>query len=269
MYVSPAAPLPIGAVIDDAIRLYRASFRSCLPISLVSGVLLGAVSVLLTWRMSQSGLLGAAQTPAGALRMYSQPDFWGLSMLAGLVRFAAFGAVLRSQYALARTGTPLPASAATSGMLARLLPAVAGYILMTLVLIVGYLLLLVPGIWLTGALSVWAVPLFCEGIGPVASMNYSRELVRGHWWRTCTILTVALILMLVFSSVIGAIAGAATVLISRDPLLVQLMLQIVGAVANIFLLSMLPAAVISVYHDLKLRREGGDLAARLGALEAG
>ena len=42
MYVQPAAPRPIGGVIDDAIKLYRASFRTCWPIALIASVVSAA-----------------------------------------------------------------------------------------------------------------------------------------------------------------------------------------------------------------------------------
>ena len=45
MYVRPTAPRPIGGVIDDAIKLYRASFRTCLPIALIGSVITGSVSI--------------------------------------------------------------------------------------------------------------------------------------------------------------------------------------------------------------------------------
>jgi len=38
---------------------------------------------------------------------------------------------------------------------------------------------------------------------------------------------------------------------------------------SIFTLPMMPAVLVATYRDLKLRREGSDLAARLGALPSG
>ena len=42
MYVQPSAPRDIGGVIDDAIKLYRASFRTCWPIALIASVISAA-----------------------------------------------------------------------------------------------------------------------------------------------------------------------------------------------------------------------------------
>jgi hypothetical protein len=49
----------------------------------------------------------------------------------------------------------------------------------------------------------------------------------------------------------------------------QLSLQVVGVIVSIFTLSAIPAALVAIYRDLLLRREGSDLAARLGALAPG
>jgi hypothetical protein len=38
---------------------------------------------------------------------------------------------------------------------------------------------------------------------------------------------------------------------------------------NVVLISMLPCFLLALYYDLKLRHEGGDLAARVAALAAG
>jgi hypothetical protein len=38
-------------------------------------------------------------------------------------------------------------------------------------------------------------------------------------------------------------------------------------VVSVFILPMLPAALLAIYYDMKMRREGGDLLARANSLQ--
>jgi hypothetical protein len=69
---------------------------------------------------------------------------------------------------------------------------------------------------------------------------------------------------MVITFVAGALAAVAVA--SHDLGSIQITIQGVSIVANVFILPMVPAVLIAIYRDLKLRREGGDLAARVGAL---
>ena len=66
--------------------------------------------------------------------------------------------------------------------------------------------------------------------------------------------------------VVGLLAGVLAGVQRHDLAMAQITIQIVSTAANVFVLPMIPAVLLSIYHDLKLRREGGDLAARVGAL---
>jgi ABC-type antimicrobial peptide transport system permease subunit len=98
------------------------------------------------------------------------------------------------------------------------------------------------------------------------ALQYSHDLIKGHWWRSSTILTIAVIIILVFSMVVGLIAGVLAAISRHDVTTAQLVIQVVSMAANVFVLPMIPAVLLVMYRDLQLRREGGDLAARVGAL---
>jgi len=75
--------------------------------------------------------------------------------------------------------------------------------------------------------------------------------------------------MLVLSSIAGVLVGALIGIFWRDLMAMQLSLQAVAVIVSIFTLPMMPAALVAIYRDLILRRDGSDLAARLGALAPG
>jgi hypothetical protein len=264
MYVRPASPQTIGGVLDDAIKLYRASFRACWPVAAAAAVIFGAVGAYLTLHMLGT-VIGTTPT-LQALNVYRQSGVQLAYLADVLVRLAAYGAMLIYQNALAEgDGTP-SMQEALGAMLGRLLPGVLATLLFWVIIAVGFILILIPGFYFLGVLCLWPACLFIGGAGPVRSLTMSSELISGYWWRTTTILTMAFILLMVVSWVVGGLVGAVVGLFSRDIVSLQLALQGVVVVVSMFTLPMMPAVLVAIYRDLKLRREGSDLAARLGAL---
>jgi hypothetical protein len=133
---------------------------------------------------------------------------------------------------------------------------------------VAILLFIVPG-------SVIAVWLFfgpyaaiIDRLGPLTSLRYSRAITRGHWWRTTALVTIiAIILMVVYmvvaiAATISAIANPEAIAAGQTPWYIQFVISpLLSAVGVPLSYSMF----LAIYYDLKLRREGGDLAARIAA----
>jgi hypothetical protein len=84
----------------------------------------------------------------------------------------------------------------------RVLGAVVAYVAGVMA---GFVLLIVPGIWLAVRCYFAAQTAAIEGLGPGAAMRRSSDLVRGMWWRTLGCLAVTGFLFgLVGSVAIGA-----------------------------------------------------------------
>src|ERR1017187_8906135 len=56
MYARPTAPLSIGGVVDDAIKLYRASFRRCVPVALLGSLVMAAFGIFVIEYARHAGL---------------------------------------------------------------------------------------------------------------------------------------------------------------------------------------------------------------------
>lgn len=67
---------------------------------------------------------------------------------------------------------------------------------------VGFLLLIIPGIWFAIGSSMTAPVIAVEGLGPIAAIKRSFDLVKGSWWPTFG-----------FLLLIGLIGGTASQLI--------------------------------------------------------
>jgi hypothetical protein len=98
-------------------------------------------------------------------------------------------------------------------------------------------------------------------------MGISWTLVRGHWWRAGIILTVGIVIVLIISLVFSFAGGLVLVMFRLDPMSVLIGNALISAVERVFVTSMIPALLVAMYYDFKLRREGGDLAARTRSLQ--
>jgi hypothetical protein len=86
----------------------------------------------------------------------------------------------------------------------RRLPAVAATLVLAGVCtIVGFLLLIVPGVYVAVRLYVSAQSVVAEQLGPVNAIRRSHELVEGNGWR---VLGIALLIWIV-SSVMGVVGA--------------------------------------------------------------
>ena len=280
MYVRPAAPRAIGGVIDDAIKLYRASFRTCWPIALIASVI-SAATVL--YIVSRFPAIATVRDPAQLWRLVQAPSIWGWYLILSIASLVLFGAIIACQNALAAGTTALTVGQSLAAAFARLhwqllaillgvlyVGSVGVLMLMPLpaaLKVLGALAWLIFGIYLWGRLQLWVVALFAEPAGALRAMALSWDLVKGHWWRAATILTVGIIIVLVITMIFGFLGGLVFVMFRLDPMSLIIGNQLIGAAERVFVTSMLPALMVAMYYDFKLRREGGDLAARTKSLQ--
>jgi hypothetical protein len=281
MYVQPTAPRAIGGVIDDAIKLYRASFRTCWPIALIGSVVTAAISLYL---LSRFPALATVRDPALMWQMLKPSPLWGWLLIPGIASLLLLGAVIACQNALAAGTGPMTVGVALATAFARLhwlLLAVlvgvifigfgVGIVLVPVVAasrVLAVLAWVIVGIYLWGRLQLWMVAVFAEDAGTFRAMGVSWRLVGGHWWRSATILTVGIIIVLVISMLFGLVGNLIFVVVRVDRMSVLMGNQLITAVERVFVTPMMPAVLVAMYYDFKLRREGGDLAARTKSLRS-
>ncbi len=271
MSLMPTAPSSIGGVLDSAFRLYGKSLFPCMPITIVAVLLTVVPAIIITHTMQ----LQAARNPQAVLEMVRSPRIWLVYLAIIAVGCVTYGALFARIDAIAR-GEPMSTGGAFAIGLKRAPFALVVSVLFAVMVGIGSILFIVPGIYLWGLFQLAFVVVIVERAGILGSLSTSARLVTGNWWRSNVIVFVSFVILFVLLFVItfvaalvagifGAAAGAAA-----NPAGVvstfQLIQQIVSAVMNLFIMSFLPSVLLAVYHDLKLRKEGGDLAARVGEL---
>jgi hypothetical protein len=264
MYQLPTAPQSIGGILDDGFRLFRASWRQLLPVALVAS-LLGALPQLL---IRQLGLIKPAEVPTG----FALGAGTITTMLAiFLLTMVSYTILLAGVHRVASTGTPSLREAIALGV--RRTPAAigAGFVA-SLAIAGGFILLVIPGLYLMIALyPVFMLPV-AEGLGPLASVKRAYALVKGSWWRTAWVLTVLTLLLVALFGIVSVLSGLATIPFidsknSEAGLDAALATQFVVTLVLAPLLPLTYCIMYSVYTDLRLRKDGGDLLERVAAAQ--
>lgn len=251
MYQRPEAPQSIGGVLDEGFKLYRAS--------------LSGVVVFTFFAMAAGQLPNLVIDPAAVL-----PQFTTALAVALLVSLAAsmlfYAAAVGRMDAVAE-GRELSAGAALRLGVVKMLPLLVFMLLYAIIVTVGLLLLVVPGILFSVSLMFGSYVMVVEGKGPLAALGDSHRLVWGHWWRTLVILSVAAVIVMALYMlaifVLGFLAALGTVDAGSSLLRLGelVLLPVLGAVV----VPLFYALTLAIYYDLRLRRSGADLEARLGA----
>jgi hypothetical protein len=273
MYQKPTVPRSIGGVLDDTLQLYKASFASCWLPALLTGLVSGAFTYFVLAVPITSGLPQANPLLAAMDRYKNLGPAYNVGNIAvSVVTLLLSGMMIANIAAVSRGETPAFGTA-LSLSLRRLLAMIGATILFGLAVGVGFVLLLIPGIYLAVRLQLFLVPLIIEPQGPAASLGTSWRLVGGNWWRALTVVTVLFVILLVLELLLGALTGAVGVFIGGRPIdtahmiaKVSLATLAIGAVVRVFTAPLICAVGVALYHDLLLRKGGGDLEARLGAL---
>jgi membrane-anchored glycerophosphoryl diester phosphodiesterase (GDPDase) len=264
-------PLEIGDLLDETFRMYRRHFVLFAGISAIVSVPVAAL-----WGYLYFNLFASLAQQAGN----GQSIDLSPSVVVGIVAAAAISLILvpfnygAVTYAVCESaqGNPVTAGGVFRGV-ARRYFQIFGYVMV--IFFMGIMFCLLPlWIWIW-VMWVAVLPvMFIENTGLVAAISRSWRLVEGRWWRTFLILFLVFILVYVVQTALGAfIAGA--------QLIVEIVLSSVAstwifASASIVVASLvnpiLQIAVVLIYFDLRVRKEGLDLfqlARQLGAPQAG
>lgn len=300
MYVTPSGPQSIGGVIDDAIRLYRYSFSRCWILAFLPAVVFAAWEVMMARYIPGYGL---PYSPAAQIAIARHHPLPGIVifyiLIVSLVSLSFQGAVAARQAAAARGDGSFTLGRAFAAALTRLPTFILSVILLYLaifgtilavglvvalpiglligalhlmvraVVSVGFaLLILIAMLALMGRLQLFMAAVYIDREGPLASLKQSWRLTKGHWWRSTAILTTALIMLMVLYLAVLLLSYLGGYLTHNGPVHRFVILPLLVVVTYTVIYPLAAAIWVAMYNDFKLRREGGDLAARVGALSS-
>ena len=156
-------------------------------------------------------------------------------------------------------GRRVTAGAVFRAVLRRYFPLLGFFLLIVVMAIVFCLIPLWIWIWVNW---IAVVPMmFVENIGLGAAMSRSWRLVAGRWWRTFLIVFLLAVLTYVVRTALVAFA-VVPVAVASLFLSSYILLGIAGAInviVDALVNPVLQIAVVLIYFDLRVRREGLDL----------
>jgi hypothetical protein len=252
-------PLEIGDLLDETFRMYRRNFVLFAGISVIVSIPSAALSgygYSLFGNLFQQSTTGAAPN-FGFLEATIPALALGALINLALIPFF-YGAVVYAACESAQ-GRAVSAGGIFSAVLHRYFPLLGYYVLIGLMVIVFCLIPLWIWIWV-GWLVVTPV-MFVENSGLVRAMGRSWRLVEGRWWRTFLVVFLIFIVQYVVRLALNAfIALGQFLLVIVAPSAIVLALSgatqvIVDSLVN----PVLQIAIVLVYFDLRVRREGLDL----------
>jgi uncharacterized membrane protein len=258
MYQLATAPRGIGQVLDSVFQLTRSAFAALLPYAIAAG----ALSVVpLAYLMAT----GALDNPAQPVIPEFTPTYWIMTALMGPLTLVIYGAaILRAEGVAQGAHVGIGESFAKGAR--KILVLVLAAICFVLSIMVGTVLLVIPGIILMVSLYLFLPAVLLDHKGPIDSLTYSHKLVWGNWWRTATIATIAVIIMYVILLLAGAVVGFMLAFTGTDEVTMFLVQIAATAIGSLVVMPFFVALYVEIYRDLKMRKAGGDLAARIASV---
>jgi len=150
----------------------------------------------------------------------------------------------------------------------RRLPAVVGLsILSTIIIALGTIACVIPGIYLWGAFYVAIPVLLVEGIGPRRALGRSRRLVKGRWWGTIGVAIIGYLLVAIVGAALTALVFGVAFSSGQDTVVGFVVGTLATTLSSMLTTPAAAAFATVLYIDLRVRKEGFDLfllAQRLG-----
>jgi hypothetical protein len=206
-------PKRLGEILSAAFNIYKANASQLILIVAVVVVPLSLVSALFSGVVFAPDKVRVTNTGGQVVFDYTGRGL-GVALLAGaiaaliavLISAVLQAAILRAA-AQATIGDPVDVEASYRYGLKRLWSVILVSILVGLVVAIGFILLVIPGIIFLVFLSVSIPVLIVEGRRGTDAMGRSWNLVKGNFWHAFGVIVVAALIVGIISGIIGAIGG--------------------------------------------------------------
>jgi serine/threonine protein kinase len=248
----------IGALYRRAFALYSEYFPKFLKLSLLAHIPVAIATLLLIIALVtdkvflpnpgkvQKIILICFTVFAGLLQAVSY--FFAAATISGIT------AVIVTQLSAAPL-RPVKLRSAAGVIKKRWRPFLSTAFRVTLRILIGYILLIIPGIVISIRYALYAPVVLIEGLEKKAAMKRARELA-SRSWRTIIIVSILQILIpMIVSFMLGKIRVGYGSNVARANLARQIWQQVIG-LANVFVIPMMSIVPALLY--LKMRQLGGE-----------
>lgn len=248
----PLRQMAIGELIDAAIRLYRLEWKVMMA---VVAFVVVPVSFVEIW---------ATQLVIGQIGPTTVSTAFGGLLTITLVSFAVQFLVVQPFLTAAVTraasdvylGEPVTIGGTYRYALRRLPAILWVTILSTLLILVGLVLLIIPGIIALVRLSVAPAALVVEGASGSTALRRSWRLTKGAFWRTLGILVLSGIVAGIVSSILSIPGEFVVQALGPDAWPIS---SLAAVLATVLVTPFGTLVIVLLYFDLRIRKEGFDI----------
>lgn len=239
----------VGEIISTAFEIYRRNAAQLLTIVAIIVVPLSILNFLLVDVVFAPKITKTLSVTGDTIRVVDR-SFW--LFLVGALIAAAMGVIINAilEAALLRgavqasIGDTVDVPTSYRWGLRRFGSILFLSILVGLSIAVGFILLVIPGLFLLVMLSVAVPALVVEDVRGTAAMKRSWELVKGNFWHAAGVIVVAFLITIVVGAIFSAISG--------DNRILSLIFDTLG---RIIVAPFSAVVTVLLYLDLRARRE--------------
>jgi Membrane domain of glycerophosphoryl diester phosphodiesterase len=255
-YTPQLRPLSVGEMLDAGFRLFRHRFGTlvaCVVVPVVPLTILGTIVTASTDPNAYD--VNAPATETGTALAGFLISLFLQSAGAALAVAACFKAI-----SAAYLGERTSFGDSLGYAFRRFIPLMIAYVVVVLITIPGFILLIIPGIWLSVKLCMAFPAVVFERAGPFRAVGRSWKLMRDNWWRVFgTLLVIFLIAFVVnfaLTAVLGVVAAGSDTI---SELAFALLATIITLLTYMLTYPLWAAVMTVIYYDLRVRNEGFDL----------
>jgi len=274
-------PMTVGQILDQTFRLYKRNFLRFVaivavvqvPLAFISLLLLAPVATNTGFQRQQASAVGSAEPMApGDYGTASEAEYdlelsFGAIFLgagvAGLIWW--LGTTLSNAALIKSVSESYLGGDATVGeayrfVLPKLWRLVWAGILVGLIVFIGILLLIVPGVILAICLALTTQAIVVEDVTAKGGMSRSMKLASGNRGKVCGLLVLLGIIGAIVGWTFGAAGEALGSLVSAQSGMTAMVIsQSSSLIGQVLVAPIGAAAMILLYYDLRIRKEGFDL----------
>lgn len=247
-------PMGFGEILDVAFTLYRRHFGTFFLTALIPNLPLA-----LFW-MYLGSAAGGTPEQMSALGGVASLLVAPYSFLATAL---VWGALVDGSSRAIR-GEPVSLGGGYRRALASILPLIGASILAAILIGLGFVLFVVPGILLSVMFFAVYPAIVVEGEGPLSALGRSREIAEGGWARIFGILFVTWLIVFLPTM---ALFGGLGFLAALNPAAAEGLtggalnagVQAAGVVVGALTTPYMVAALVTLYYDRRVRNEALDL----------
>ncbi|MEJ7782806.1 MAG: hypothetical protein WKF99_09545 [Solirubrobacteraceae bacterium] len=263
-------PRGVGEILDAAFRLCFTHWRPLMTATLVVVVPVQIFATIVLFSAfpdnftTEDAFFGPQTSQDPAFSPVTNEDVGVLvagqivsGVLTGLMVLLTIAACFKA-VADAYLGTQPDWRSSVRFAVARLGPLLWITVLYVLGVVLGFMALLIPGIFLMFAWNLSFPAALVEGVRGAGALKRSFQLVRGRWWPVFGVQLVGFILVAVIAGIVQSVFLLPVLFV--DSLLAVAVLTGLASIVGYAISTPLQAAIVAiVFFDQRVRKEGLDL----------